>query len=75
MDIQPSKIELAKVILDIENPSLIEEIISLIQSKDVFAQNHKDAMDEELYTLQNEVGIPHLIVEEETKIRYSKYFQ
>jgi hypothetical protein len=30
MNIQTSKIELAKVILDIENPKLIEEIIHLI---------------------------------------------
>ena len=33
MNIQASKIELAKAILDIENPKLIEEIIHLIQSK------------------------------------------
>jgi hypothetical protein len=33
MNIQTSKIELAKVILDIEIPKLIEEIIDLIQSK------------------------------------------
>jgi DNA polymerase IIIc chi subunit len=75
MDIQTSKIELAKVILDIENHWLIEEIISLIQSKDVLSQNQKDAMGEALYALQNEEGIPHHIVAEETKIRYSKYFQ
>ena len=47
----------------------------MIQSKDVLTQNQKDAIDEALYALQNEEGIPHHIVAEETKIRYSKYFQ
>lgn len=75
MDIQTSKIELAKVILDIENPSLIEEIISLIQSKDVLSQNQKDAIDEALYSLHNNEGIPHDVVAEETKIGYSKCFK
>ena len=75
MDIQTSKIELAKIILDLKNPSLIEEIISLIQSKDSLSQNQKEAIDEALYALQNGEGIPHDVVAEETKVRYSKYFK
>ena len=42
MNIQTSKIELAKVILDIENPKLIEEIILLIQSKSTLTEKQKD---------------------------------
>lgn len=38
MDIKTSKIELAKVILDLENPVLIEEIIHLIQSKSTLTE-------------------------------------
>ncbi len=75
MDIQTSKIELAKVILDMENPALIEEIMSLIQSKDNLTQEQKSAIDEAIYSLQNNEGIPHDVVAEETKKRYSKYFK
>lgn len=75
MDIQTSKIELAKVILDMENPALIEEIMSLIQSKDNLTQEQKSAIDEAIYSLKNNEGIPHDMVAEETKKRYSKYFK
>ncbi len=75
MNIQTSKIELAKAILDIENPKLIEEIINLIQSKSVLTQNQKIAIDEALYSLENNEGIAHNMVMEETRNRYSKYFK
>lgn len=72
---QASKIELAKDILNLENPSLLKEIISLIQSKDSLSEIQKNAIDEALYSLQNNEGISHHIVAEETKNRYSKYFK
>lgn len=75
MNILTSKIELAKVILDIENPSLIEEIMSLIQSKDMLTLNQKTAIDEAIYSLQNNEGISHDAVAEETRKRYAKYFK
>jgi DNA polymerase IIIc chi subunit len=75
MNIQASKIELAKVILDIENPKLIEEIIHLIQSKSILTEKQKSAIDEALYSLENNEGIAHNLVMEETKNRYSKYFK
>lgn len=75
MNIQTSKIELAKVILDIENPKLIEEIIDLIQSKSNLTDKQKTAIDEALYSLENNEGISHNMVMEETKNRYSKYFK
>ncbi|WP_333695730.1 hypothetical protein [Flavobacterium sp.] len=75
MDIKTSKIELAKVILDLENPELIEEIIHLVQSKSTLTENQKKAIDEAIVSLENKEGIPHNMVMEETKNRYSKYFK
>lgn len=75
MNIQTSKIELAKIVLDIENPMLIEEIIHLIQSKSILTEKQKAAIDEAMYSLENNEGIPHNLVMEETKNRYSKYFK
>ena len=75
MNIQASKIELAKVILDIENPKLIEEIIHLIQSKSTLTKKQELAIDEALYSLENNEGIAHNLVMEETRNRYSKYFK
>jgi DNA polymerase IIIc chi subunit len=75
MNIQTSKIELAKVILDIENPKLIEEIMELIQSKTVLSDKQKSALDEALFALENNEGMPHHLVMEETRSRYSKYFK
>ena len=75
MNIQASKIELAKAILDIENPKLIEEIIHLIQSKSTLTKKQELAIDEALYSLGNNAGIPHNMVMEETRNRYSKYFK
>jgi hypothetical protein len=75
MDIKTSKIELAKVILDLENPVLIEEIIHLIQSKSTLTEKQKSAIDEALISLEKNEGIAHTMVMEETKNRYSKYFK
>jgi hypothetical protein len=75
MNIQASKIELAKVILDIENPKLIEEIIHLIQSRSTLTEKQKTAIDEAIYSVENNEGIAHNIVMEETRNRYSKYFK
>jgi len=75
MNIQTSKIELAKIILDIENPNLIEEIIRLIKSKSTLTEKQKTAIDEAIYSLENNEGITHNMVMEETRNRYSKYFK
>lgn len=75
MNIHTSKIELAKIVLDIENPMLIKEIIHLIQSKSNLTEKQKAAIDEALYSLENNEGIPHNLVMEETKNKYSKYFK
>ena len=75
MNIQTSKIELAKIILDIENPNLIEEIIRLIKSKSTLTEKQKVAIDEAIYSLENNEGITNNMIMEETRNRYSKYFK
>ena len=75
MDIQTSKIELTKAILEIQSQKLIEDIFSLIQSKSNLTQEQELAIDEAIYSLDKNDGIPHHIVMEETRNRYSKYFR
>ncbi|MFB9107917.1 hypothetical protein [Flavobacterium gyeonganense] len=75
MNIQTSKIELAKIVLDIDNPDLIQEIVDLIQSKGSLSEEQKNNINEAIYSLDNNEGISHDVVMEETKNRYSKYFK
>lgn len=75
MNIQASKIELAKIVLDIDNPDLIQEIVDFIQSKESLSEEQKSKINEAIYSLEKEEGIQHDTVMEETKIRYSKYFK
>ncbi|WDF59200.1 hypothetical protein PQ462_21100 [Flavobacterium sp. KACC 22758] len=75
MNIQTSKIELAKIVLDIDNPDLIQEIVDLIQSKESLSKEQKSNINEAIYSLDNNEGIQHDVVMEETKNRYSKYFK
>jgi hypothetical protein len=75
MNIQTSKIELAKIVLDIDNPDLIQEIVDFIQSKESLSEEQKSNINEAIYSLDNNEGISHDVVMEETKNRYSKYFK
>lgn len=75
MNIQTSKIELAKIVLDIDNPDLIQEIADLISSKEGLSKLQKQKIDEAIYSLDNNEGISHDMVMEETKNRHSKYFK
>lgn len=75
MNLQTSKIELAKIVLDIDNPDLIREIVDFIQSKESLSDEQKHNIDEAIYSLENNKGIQHDTVMEETKNRYSKYFK
>ena len=75
MDIQTSKIELTKIILDIENPKIIQDIMNLIQEKSTLSKAQKNAIDEAIYSLDNNEGISHDLVMEGTRNRYSKYFK
>jgi hypothetical protein len=75
MNIQTSKIELAKIVLDIDNPDLIQEIVEFIQSKESLSEKLKNNISEAIYSLDNNEGISNDVVMEETKNRYSKYFK
>jgi hypothetical protein len=75
MNIQTSKIELAKIVLDIDNPDLIQEIVDFIQSKETLSQEQKTKINEAIYSLENNEGIQHDVVMDETRNRYSKYFK
>jgi hypothetical protein len=75
MNILTSKIELAKIVLDIDNPDLIQEIVDFIQSKESLSEEQKSNINEAIYSLDNNEGISHDVVMEETKNRYSKYFK
>ncbi|PXY41909.1 hypothetical protein DMB65_04920 [Flavobacterium cheongpyeongense] len=75
MNIQTSKIELAKIVLDIDNPDLIQEIVDFIQSKENLSEEQKTKINEAIYSLENNEGIDHDVVMEETRNRYSKYFK
>ncbi len=70
MNIQTSKIELAKIVLDIDNPDLIQEIVDFIQSKENLSEEQKTKINEAIYSLENNEGIQHDVVMEETKNRY-----
>lgn len=74
MNIQLSKIELTKVILDIDNPKIIKEIYDFIMSKNQLTNYQKEAIDQALHSLNNNESISHDLVMEETKNKYSKYF-
>lgn len=75
MNIQTSKIELAKIVLDIDNPDLIQEIADLISSKEGLSKLQIQKIDEAIYSLDHNEGISHDMVMEETKNRYSRYFK
>ncbi|RDI12287.1 hypothetical protein [Flavobacterium sp. AG291] len=75
MDIQASKIELAKLILDLEDSKLVQKIMDLLKSETNLSSKQKEYIDASISELENGQGIPHSMVMEETKARYSKYFK
>jgi len=74
MDIQASKIELVKIILDLEDSFVVERFIDFLKSETNLSEKQKRAIDDALVQLENGEGIPHHMVMEETKARYPKYF-
>lgn len=75
MDIQASKIELAKMILELEDSSIINKILNLLKSETKLTSTQKRNIDLAIAEFENGQGISHDMVMEETKIRYSKYFE
>ena len=75
MDIQASKIELVKMILELEDSSVLEKIFQFLKSEKSLTPKQKKYLNAAIEEFENGQGIPHNMVMEETKQRYSKYFE
>lgn len=75
MDIQASKIEAVKMILELEDSSTLEKILSFLKSEKKLPNKQKTYINQAIEEFENGEGIPHNMVMEETKKRYSKYFE
>lgn len=75
MDIQASKIEAVKMILELEDSSTLEKILGFLKSEKKLTNKQKAYINQAIEEFENGEGIPHNIVMEETKKRYSKYFE
>jgi predicted transcriptional regulator len=75
MDIQASKIELAKMILEIEDSSVLDKFLNFLRSETTLSEKQKKAIDAAIAEFEEGNGIPHNMVMEETRNRYSKYFE
>ena len=75
MDIQAEKIALIKLLLDTQKESVLNKIkLILTEDEESLSVSEKEAINEAIYSLEKNEGIPHDQVMEETKERYSKYF-
>ncbi|QYJ67211.1 hypothetical protein [Flavobacterium litorale] len=74
MDIQASKIEVVKMILELEDNSVLEKILSLLKSEEKLTFKQKKGLNAAIEEFENGQGISHDMVMEETKQRYAKYF-
>jgi len=75
MDIQTSKIELAKIILDIDEQSVVDKFTDFLNAESTLSNQQKKAIDLALEQVEQGKTIPHDVVMEETRKRYSKYFK
>jgi DNA polymerase IIIc chi subunit len=73
MDIQASKQELVKMIMETEDASKIEKMKDVFLEEDL-TDEQKLAIDEALEEFEQGQGIPHDIVMKEMKERYPQYF-
>ena len=75
MDIQASKIKLAKIILDIDEQSVVDKFTDFLNAESTLSNQQKKAIDLALEQVEQGKTIPHDVVMEETRKRYSKYFK
>lgn len=75
MDIQDSKIELAKMILEIDDLSVIDKFLNFMRSESTLSEKQKRAIDLALEQVERGETKSHVLVMEETKRRYPKYFR
>ena len=75
MDTQASKIELAKLNLELEDSSIIDKLLEFLKSQKGLTLKQKKQIDAAIAELENDHGIPHDMVMEETRNRYPQYFE
>ena len=75
MDIQASKIELAKMILDIDEQSVVNKFIDFLNTESTLSEQQKKAIDLALEQVDRGKTIPHEVVMENMRRRYPKYFK
>ena len=75
MDIQASKIELAKMILDIDEQSVVNKFIDFLNAESTLSEQQKKAIDLALEQVDRGETIPHEVVMENTRRCYPKYFK
>lgn len=75
MDIQASKIELAKMILDIDEHSVVNKFIDFLNAESTLSEQQKKAIDLALEQVDRGETIPHEVVMENMRRRYPKYFK
>jgi len=75
MDIQASKIELAKMILDIDEQSVVNKFIDFLNTESTLSEQQKKAIDLALEQVDRGETIPHEVVMENMRRRYPKYFK
>ena len=75
MDIQASKIELAKMILETEDIAIIKKIRNIFSGENNLSKKEKKAVDEALEEIKQGRAIPHNTVMLEMKKKYPQYFK
>lgn len=75
MDIQATKEELAKMILEIDDSSVVDKFMNFLRSESTLSERQKKAIDLALDQVERGETKSHELVMEETKKRYPKYFK
>jgi len=75
MDIQASKIELAKMIMEIEDSSVIDKFLKFLKTESTLSEPQKNAIDIALDQVERGETISNDTVMLETRKRYPKYFK
>ena len=74
MDIQTSKIELAKMILEIEDYATLNKVLTFLRSETSLSEIQKHLLDKALEQIELGQAKPHDVVMAETRQRYPQYF-
>lgn len=75
MDFQATKEELAKMILEIDDTSVLDKFLHFMRSESTLSEKQKRAIDLALEQVERGETKSHELVMEETRKRYPKYFR